>query len=121
MTTTTSPPEFSPLNPFGVYARIYTLNLSTGEAEEITTGSVTGFLATSDDPEAAAADGTLSMTASYVAGKGWLVAFAASVMTVELLDALFLYHPAWLIVQKSNGARVALELKYTRSRLMEAA
>ena len=110
----------SPNNPFAVQVGLQDLDPATGTRVPVTAGTVTGFLSTSNAPEATAADPSLSVSATYigtVANVGmWLVTIASAVLTTALLDPLFLETPPVLIVQKTNGVRAWAPVVYSRTR-----
>lgn len=117
----------APLNDFDVVVGPLTSVPSTGTKAAITTGSVTGFLATSDDPTATAADAALSASLSYVGtnsdGEGktypagsWLFQLDATVLTADLLSTHFAAARPWLIVKRDNDFRQAFPVTYVRAR-----
>lgn len=118
--------ELSPLN--SLFATIYvpTVSLTDGVESGLTTGTMTAFLATSPDPDAVAADGTLSVACAHIGQASpttgqfplgtWLINFPKSVLTVTLLDQLFESTAPYLIVEHSTSMRVETKLKYKRSR-----
>lgn len=118
--------ELSPLNNFWATIYIPTVSLTDGVESGLSTGTVTAFLATSGEPDAVAADATLSVACTHVgqasptAGQfptgTWLIAFPKSVLTVALLDQLFADTAPYLIVEHSTTMRVETKLKYKRAR-----
>lgn len=99
---------------------------STGTKAAITTGTVTGFLATSKSSSATAADAALQATLTYVGGNSdgeggtyeagmWLFQLDASVLTANLLSTNFAATTPYLIVTRSNDLRWAFPLVYRDS------
>lgn len=96
---------------------------STGTKAPITTGSVTGFLATSKGPSATAADASLQASLTYVGGNSdgeggtyaagtWLFQLDAAALTPNLLSTHFAGARPYLIVERTNDLRVAIPLTY---------
>lgn len=85
-----------------------------GNEVPFTTGTVTGFIATTSLPTATAADPTLSVTCTHIGEGRWLVAFPAFNST--LLDPLFGTTTPWFIVTDSVNIRVAFEGEYNKTR-----
>jgi hypothetical protein len=115
-----------PLNTLWRLVTIETVNASDGSTEGATTGTVTAFLAVSNEPDVTTADATLSVAATHVgvadpaAGQWplgtWLITIPASVLTVALLDQLFTTVTPYLIVERTGSDRVYEKLHYHRSR-----
>lgn len=105
-----------PLNDFAMFAKLKDISSSTGAVSNLTTGTVSFFIATSNAPDAEEADATLSGSATHVSNGKWLVFLDASVLDPTLLDSLFATATPYLILQYSNGFRVYHELAYTASR-----
>jgi hypothetical protein len=105
-----------PLNDFAVKIILKTIDETTGAVVPLTEGTVTAFLATSNDPTATAPDPTLTTSGIHTKNGVWLALFDAAVLTPSLLDALFGSTPPYLIVQQPNGVRVYAQLTYTASR-----
>ncbi len=118
--------SFYPNNRLYRIATVETVDAVTGETDAITTGSVSAFIANTNDPNAAAADGTLNTSAVHVGVAvpvgdqlplgSWLVTIPASTST--LLDSLFnnTGKDPYLIVQRTSESRVYEKLKYVRAR-----
>lgn len=125
--------ELSPLNNFWATIYIPTVSPTDGTTSGLSTGSVTAFLATSGDPDATAADATLSIACNHIGVASptdgqfptgtWLIAFPKSVLTVALLDQLFNVSGVdpYLIVEHSTTMRVETKLKYKRKRKADVA
>lgn len=122
--TATATITISPLNDVVIKVRLS--NVVAGTITPITAGTVVGFLATSYDPAATAADVTLQANLTYIGGNSdglggtheldaWQFTLDAAVMTIALLDSLFLTTQPYLIVQKTSDRRVYVPLKYSRS------
>ena len=78
-----------------------------------TSGVVTGFLATSADPDATAADPTLEATIVYTGSGGqWLVKYDAAALTPELLAEHFAAATPYTIIEQPGGFRVVVEMEY---------
>lgn len=113
----------SPLNDFDRTVLIEEVN-SSGVVVPVTDtsgGAIVGFLATSKDPTASAADPTLSVNGVYIGGANgydagtWLFQIDASVLTPSLLDSKFGSVTPYFLVQRTNGKRRYEKLKYTPS------
>jgi len=117
----------APLNDLDITIVLEDINTSTGTRTPITTGTVTGFLATSSAPDATAADATLSVSGVYVGGQTkvsgksgnydagtWLFHLDASALTISLLDTNFLTATPYFIVSKSNAVRKVGRFTYSR-------
>lgn len=96
-----------------------TVNPATGAKEPLTTGVTTAFLATSNEPTAAAADPTMSVVATHVGGGKWLVLFDASLLTPQLLAQHFAATPPYLIIEQVGAIRAYVECSYQPSRPAE--
>lgn len=110
-----------PLNDFAVRVTLKDIDTNPasptfGKSIPLTTGTVTAFLATSNDPTATAADGTLTMSPTHIANGVWLVSFDAALLTAALLNTLFSATLPYLIVQKPSGVRVYFDVIYQASR-----
>lgn len=110
--------KLAPLNDFNRYVDIEEVNAS-GVVVPLTSGTVTGFLATTNASDATAADATLSASLTYVGGANglpaerWLFQLDAAVLTKTLLDTHFGESGvAYLIVKKDNGIRRWERLEY---------
>lgn len=118
----------APLNPLTRHVLLETLDAS-GTRTPVTTGTVTGFLATSDEPDATAADAALVATCAHVGGNEivdgeddlhppgtWQIKFSPATFTVSRLDGLFLDtgDEPYLIITTPND-RVTEKLRYQRS------
>lgn len=110
-------PDLYPLNDLAVSVRLVDIDATTGAESNVTTGTVTAFLATSNGPTATAADATLNATVNYSgAGGWWTVTIDAAVLTAALLDTLFASVTPYLIIRRTNGIRVYVEMAYSASR-----
>lgn len=121
------PIEIIPLNDLEVKVGPLKNIPSTGTPTAITTGTVTGFLATSKAADATAADAALSATLTHIGGNDdgnggtydqgtWLFLLNAAVLTKALLETHFLTNTPWFIVQRSDDVRVVKECVYRESR-----
>lgn len=116
-----------PLTPLVDFARTFLLEQfdpTAGAYVATTTGSITCYIADADDAEVAA-DPALTGTATYIGGNGdqpagtWFFGIDAAALTFELLDSLFLDAndrpmPAYFIILKPSGVRIAEKLSYKR-------
>lgn len=122
--------ELSPLNDLDITILLEDINTTTGTRTAITSGTVTGFISTSPNPDATAADATLSVSGVHVGGNDqytggpdydsgtWLFHLDASALTIALLDSLFngtTTPTPYFIVSKSNAVRKVGRLTYVRS------
>lgn len=100
---------------------------ATGTPTPITTGTTTGFLATSKAPDATEADAALQATLTHVGGEDdgnggtyedgtWLFLLNAAVLTKSLLETHFLTNTPWFICQRTDDIRVVKECVYRESR-----
>ena len=120
--------DISPLNTFWRLYQIDTISSVDGSETGATTGSVTGFIATSNAPDATAADATLSVAGTHVgvaspaAGQWplgtWLISIPGSSLTVALMDQLFNNNSTlpYLIIERTGSDRVSETLKYKRTK-----
>lgn len=113
--------KLSPLNDLNRYVLIEEVN-SSGVVVPVTSGTVTGFLATTNASGATAADATLSASLTYVGGSNdieagtWLFQLDAAVLTLALLNTHFgSTGVAYLIVKKDNSVRRWERLEYVTS------
>lgn len=107
----------SPLNDLSLSVTLKDVDPTTGATSLITTGTVTAFLAVSNSPTATVADATLNATVNYSGASGkWTITIDASVLTAALLATLFASATPYLIIQRTNGVRVTVELLYSASR-----
>jgi hypothetical protein len=116
---------FSPLNDFTRHVLLEQVNGSTGATEAVTTGTVTGFIATSNTVDATTADASWSVAGTYIGGANgfvdgtWQFAIDAAVITLaKCTTAGFVAGTAtpYFIVQKDSAFRVVEKLKYTAVR-----
>lgn len=119
-----------PLNPLNKFFRtvvIEDVDDTTGATIPVVSGTLTAFLATSNEPDATAADATLSVTGTHVGVDvpddthpfplgTWLVEIGGNTLTVSLLDSLFTNATPYLIVIYSDLDRVYEKLTYQRTR-----
>ncbi len=105
-----------PLNDLAFYVKLKDIDSATGAVSNLTTGTVTCFLATDDGPSATAADPTLSTTAVHLSSGKWLVFLDASVLTASLLATHFASTAPILIIQYPSGFRVAYTGTYAETR-----
>jgi hypothetical protein len=91
-----------------------------GKAKPRNAASITAFLTTSNLPDAVTAAAALSITCPYIAGSDgdYTILFDASRLGYSVLASLFASATPFLIVQETNGFRVARQLVYTPSRLL---
>lgn len=125
--------ELSPDNDLDITIVLEDINTSTGTRTPITTGSTTGFVATTYAPSAVTAAASLSVSGVYIGGQTkvtgqsgtydagtWLfhVDASAAAMTATALDALFADPTApatpYFIVTRSNAIRKVGQLTYVR-------
>lgn len=115
----------NPLYPSNDFVRtllLETVHAVTGVTTPVTTGTVTGFLATSSSPTATAADPSLEVSGVYVGGANgydagtWLFEIDADDLTPTLLATLFATATPHFIVKMDGAIRVYEKLKYTASR-----
>lgn len=111
--------KLTPLNDFNRLVLIEEVN-SSGVVVPVTSGTVTGFLATTNASGATAADATLSASLTYVGGANdiaagtWLFQLDAAALTLALLDTHFASSAvAYLIVKKDNSVRRWERLEYS--------
>lgn len=120
----TTPAILAPLNLLARTALLEYVD-TNGTRQPLTTGTVTGFIATSKGSSAITADATLSVSASHVGGQlieaggtdehpdgTWLVKIAASVLTTALLNTLFGDGATPYLIVSSTHHRVWEELEY---------
>lgn len=119
-----------PLNPLNKFSRIVLIqdvDAVTGATDPVVAGTLTGFLATSNDPSATTADPSLTTTGTHIGVSvpdathpyplgTWLITFSATVLTVALLDSLFTTAIPYFIVSYPGIDRVYETLSYKRSR-----
>jgi hypothetical protein len=111
-----------PLNDFIRTLLLETVDPATGVTSPVDAGTVTGFLATSNNPTATAAHATLEVTGTYIGGANgfedgtWLFEIDAVDLTATLLDTLFGDVTPYFIVQMVGGVRVYEKLKYVAAR-----
>lgn len=114
-------PNLSPLNDLVFTLLIEDVNTGTGVITPVTTGTVTGFLATDNAPTATTADPSLSISGVYIGGANgfaagtWLFNFDATILTAALLNTLFNSATPYLIISRSGAARRYVTLTYTPS------
>jgi hypothetical protein len=108
----------SPLNDFNRTVLLEVVDGVTGVITPVTTGTVTGFLATSNLPTAGSADASLSVSGVYIGGANgyeagtWLFAIDAAVLTPALLDTHFASATPYFIVGRVSGVRRYEKLAY---------
>lgn len=103
-------------------AFLVTLRLvdDTGRYTNLSTGTLTAFLATSDASTATAADNSLVGSVVYTgAGGRWLVRFDASILTSALLASLFASTTPYIIIEGENNVRFAIEAAYSDTKRVE--
>jgi hypothetical protein len=113
-----------PLNDLNVSVRGFKTVPSTGTKAAITTGTVTGFLATTPASDATAADPTLEASLSYIGTNSdgesgtypagtWLFQLDAAALTKSLLETHFApLGKAYLIIKRDNAVRGVVVLDY---------
>ena len=108
----------APLNDFVWTAKVVLRSTSTGAEEAVTTGTVTGFLATSPGSGATTADANWSVSGVYVGGANdfdagtWMFQIDAALLTAALLAAHFATATPYFIVTRTNGVRQVYKLRY---------
>lgn len=107
-------PKISSQNDFIIKVKLYEVASGAITRSALTTGTVTGFLSTSNASDATAADASLVATISHVSDGWWRVSIDASVLTQTLMDTNFA-SPAscYLIITQSNNFRRYIELEYS--------
>lgn len=111
----------SPLNDFLRQVLLEIVDPTTGVVTAVTTGTVTGFLATSKLPTATAYDPTWSVSGVYIGGANgftagtWQFEIDAAVLTTALCDAAFTTGTPYFIVSRVNAVRVYEQLRYLQS------
>jgi len=122
-------PILYPLNDLSVAMGPFETVTTLGVHTPITAGTISGFLATTDAPDAIAADATLAVAnLSYIGGqpKGdgtnwaagwWLIQFDAAVLTAALLNTLFAARgEAFIHAISAGNVRVVVRVEYRASR-----
>lgn len=116
--------DISPLNDFVATMLLENVNSVTGVVSAIDSGTITGFLSTSDLPDATAFDATWQVNGVYVGGANdyeagtWMWQIDAAVLTYALMESAFgSSRRAYFIVQKTNDKRVVKKLRYRPVRL----
>jgi hypothetical protein len=116
---------FSPLNDFTRQVLLEQVDAVTGLTSAVTTGTVLGFISTSNAPDATTADASWSANLVYIGGANgfaagtWQFAIDAAVITLaKCTTAGFVAGTAtpYFIVQKDSAFRVVEKLKYTAVR-----
>lgn len=108
----------APLNDFVRTVLIEEVDAVTGVITPATTGSVTGFLATSNDPTATTAHANFSVAGVYIGGANgfaagtWLFAIDAAALTAALLDQYFATAVPYFIVSRVGAIRRYEKLAY---------
>jgi hypothetical protein len=109
---------FSPLNDIALEIPLKTVDPVTGVVSTLTTGTVTGFLATTNTSSATAADPTLVVTCNYSSTKRkWIVTMDAALLTTSLCTTHFATPGlGYLILQSSGNFRGYMTLTYRDAR-----
>ena len=108
----------APLNDLVLVANVTVRNAVTGAEEAVSTGTVTGFLATSPGPAAVTADAALSVAGVYVGAQAgftagdWMFQLDAAVLTKTLLDTHFTTATPYFIVSRTSAVRQVIRLEY---------
>lgn len=117
------PRPLSPLNPFvRIVGPIMDIDPVTSLETPVIAGTVIGFLSTSKEPTAAAADGALQTNLVYVGAQPgrkvgqWMFRLGGAVLTPALLEQHFATARPFLVVERTGVARVFEELQYSRPR-----
>ncbi len=124
-----------PLNPLNKFARtilVEDVSATTAATIPVVSGTLTGFIATSNSPLAGAADPTLTTTGTHIGVSvpdathpyplgTWLITFSGTTLTVALLDSLFTNASPYFIVSYPGIDRVYEKLSYVRSRKADTA
>ena len=105
-------PKISSQNDFVIAVKLYQVASGAITRTAHTSGTVTGFLATSNESDATAADASLVATISHVSDGWWRVSIDASVLTQSLMDTHFAAATPYLIISQSNNFRRYIELDY---------
>lgn len=115
--------ELNPLNDKTVTFELSVRNSSTGVLTPVTGGSVSAIIATTDAPDATAADPSLSFNAVHIGGANgfengtWMVFIDAAVLTVALLASLPRY--LYLIAIRTGDIRAVTRLENVAARYAE--
>jgi hypothetical protein len=108
----------APLNDFVWTAKVVLRSATTGAEEAVTTGTVTGFLATTNTSSATTAEATWSVSGVYIGGANgfdagtWMFQLDAAVLTAALLATHFTTATPYFIVTRTNGVRQWYRLRY---------
>jgi hypothetical protein len=106
-----------PLNDLALSVTLKEVSATTGAVTVLTTGTVTGFLATSSGPTATAADPSLVATCNYSSALGkWVVTIDAAILTASLLNTHFAAATPYLILQSASNFRTYITLTYSAGR-----
>lgn len=106
-----------PLNDLALELTLKTVDASTGAVSVLSSGTVTGFLSTSNSPTATAADASLVATVNYSTTKQkWIVTIDAAILTASLLNTHFAAATPYLILESANNFRGYVTLTYSASR-----
>ncbi len=120
----------SPGNKLFRVALIETVDGTTGETTPIVSGTVSAFLAISNDPDATTANAAFAVNAVHVGIAvptalqpfplgSWLIVIPA--LSATLLDTYFTTVAPYLIVVRASEARVYEKLHYKRSKAVTLA
>lgn len=109
----------SPLNDLTIPVLIRTLGADAQSQVLYTNTSgaaPTGFLATSNGPDAVAAHTTLNFTVTYISAGVWKFFLDATALTLSRCDTYFATTPPVLIIILADGSREYYVGTYLRSR-----
>ena len=112
----------SPANDYVEYILLEDTDPETGVVGPVTSGTITGFLSTSNSSTATAIDPSLSVTGVYVGGANnydagtWMFIIDATVITAALIGGK---GTIFFIVQKPGAVRVYRKLKVLDARPAE--
>lgn len=111
-------PRLFPLNDFFALVTLNEVTATTGVVTAVTSGTVTGFLSTSDSPTAT---DVLGLTATLVhTGSGvWSLSLSATGLTATLLATNFATAEPFLHVELSGGIRAVTPVRYFPSRALD--
>lgn len=108
--------QLNPLNDFVRKVYIEDVDPVTYDPVPATSGSVTGFLAVSNAPDAVAADPTLSVSGTHIGAGVWGFEIDATVLTAALLASLYASATPYFIVYRVGGIRAYERLQYVAAR-----
>jgi hypothetical protein len=110
-------PIIYPLNDINFIVPLKDVDSATGKVVALLAGSVSFFLAITDDPATATpADAAFQGNATHVGKGNWLIQLDAAALTVAKMETAFAATPPFLMIQKPSGFFVNLPLVYQKKR-----